>query len=348
MISCSGFFCTSPPALVLPTSGLVRIHWAIVLLAVIGAISITWYARTKDMNFLQPEGIDLSADRENTNIATGTASVQPTLSGDPESQPPLPEEADRPVEPKVTPITEDDLGDLDAAPGLKSYQDFARHHPADRLFELSSALRAKGHFQRALLAIERVVDTCESDAKLLTEAGLGIAALTPTLPRWNVDPSAEIPLNLILSLARPAPDSLKKTLVDLALTIRESSGDQLEIIPVVKSSETPGASPDGPVALWFSPIDNDEVTSSVITTRLTANPEQAYSVLALALFKAIRSSLGRTGYPPAIELEVDGPDLLKTQMTRLMWRDFAHSLTTATRGTPETEEGNDENFYEEN
>lgn len=321
---------------------MLRIHWAIVLLAVIGTISITWYLRTKNMDFLNPSGVDPSEDKENTNIATGGASVQPDIPEAPEPYPILPEDPPEPAEPEVTPITEADLGDLETAPGLDAYRDFAREHPADRLFQLSSALRSRGYFQRALLAFERVVDTAEPDSESLVEASLGIAALTLTLPRWNVDPETEIQLTLTLSIACPAPEFLKKNLLDLALTLRESSGDQLEIIPKILSKGDANAPTDGPVALWLSPSDDEEVTSSVITARLSNDPELAYPTLALAVFKAIRSSLVRAGYPRAIDLDLEGPNLLKTQITRLMWRDFALTLDPSpARRLIETEDLNE-------
>ena len=315
-----------------------RIHWSIVLLAVIGTISITFYLRTKDMNFLSPDGIDPSPHRENPKIATGAASMQPAIPTQPATPAKLPEPSEATEEPKITVITPADLGDLESSPGLAAYRAFARENPADRLFELSSTLRSRGHFQRALLAIERVVDTAPPDPDHLAEASLGIAALTATLPRWNVDPENETSLVLNLSLARPAPDPLKKTLVDLALTIRASSGDQLEIVPKINSNDDSEAPPKGPVALWLSHADDDTAASSVITARLSADPDLYYPDLALALFKAIRSSLARAGYPPAIDLDLGGPDLLKTQVTRLMWRDFARSLTPNEEGEKEAEE----------
>ena len=92
---------------------MLRIHRAIVLLAVIGTISITWYLRTKNMDFLNPSGVDPGEDKENTNIATGGASVQPDIPEAPEPDPILPKDPPEPAEPEVTPITEADLGDLE-------------------------------------------------------------------------------------------------------------------------------------------------------------------------------------------------------------------------------------------
>lgn len=303
-----------------------RIHWSLVLLAVIGTILITWHFRTKDMDFLTPEGVELPPTRDEAALATADPALQPaikkkTLPGDL-----IPKEEPEPDAPTLPAITAEDLGDLESGPGLEEYRNFALAKTPDQLFELSSTLRARGHFQRALLALERVVDTAASSPEALAEAGRGIAALTPTLPPWNIDPESEIALDLHLSLARPASQALEKALLALAVLIRESSGDQIKVRPQVASADNDEAPADSPVALWLSSTREEPVASSVITVRLPADPEALVPELSLGLFQAIRSHLTGLGFPEARPLELSGPELLQTQITRLMWRDFARSL----------------------
>jgi hypothetical protein len=309
---------------------MVRIHWAIVVLGVIGTVTITWYLRTKDMNFLKPKGNVASQKSETVSFAKDASAVQPEIKKNPETAIALPGEAKEPEKvPEVAPIEEEDLGDLEAAPGLDAYRDFARNNPGDRLFALSSTLRSRGHFQRALLAIERIVDTSEPDPELLTEASLGISALSKTLPRWNVDPKAEITLVLNLSMAHPAPEALKQSLVSLALLIRQSSGDQLEVIPKIQSKDNSEAPEDGPVALWLSSEGEEPTASPVITARLSHDSDRFFSDLSGVLFKAVRSGLEKAGFPPVIALDLEAPKLLETQITRLMWLEFGRSLVPA-------------------
>lgn len=308
----------------------VRIHWSLVLLAVIGTVSLTWHLRTKDMDFLTPSGAGLRPEDEMSRLVVALPSLQPELKK--EVTPPAPpaEDAGEPAEPEISEVEEADLGDLEAAPGLAEYRGFARTHTPDQLFELSSTLRARGHFQRSLLALERIIDTVkDAPPEALAEAGQGIAALIPTLPRWNVDPKAEIPLVLHLSLARPTSEPLQNALTELTRLIHESSGDQVQVTPVLDSAGNQSASPDNPVALWLSSTDDEPVSSAVTTLRLPAEPDFLVPELAQALFQAVRSHLVPHGFPDPPELDLNGPQLLQTQITRLMWRDFARTLTTS-------------------
>jgi len=302
----------------------VRIHWALVVLSVIGTILLTWHLRTKDMEFLKPAGVILPPEDNGSEIA----SLQPEIDDQPEISDDIipPESPNKIKEPEITKITESDLGDLEATPGLAEYREFASQNSPDRLFELSSTLRARGQFQRALLAIERVIDTSKADPESLSEAAKGIAALSPTLPRWSVDPTTEFSLNLHLGTARTPSESLKKTILDVALLIRESSGDQLDIIPIINSSDNPQAPENSPIALWLATSGDDPASSSVFTLRLSNDEAEFFPEISLAVFKAIRSHLTRLGYPPPIDLEESSRNLLSFRITRLMWREFARSL----------------------
>jgi hypothetical protein len=305
----------------------VRIHWSVVIIAVIGTILITWHLRTREMDFLTPKGVELSPrEDDEVGLVVSEPAVQPVIKEQSGllAQPLSPEGP--PVEPELPTIREEDLGDLEAGPGLGEYRDFARRHDPKHLFELSSTLRSRGHFQRALLALERVIDSSEASPEALQEAGQGIAALLPTLPRWNVDPQAEIPLHLHLSLARPASEALKSAVSDLTGLVRESSGDQLLVTPLIESAQDEGASPENPVALWLSSTDDDPASTAVATLRLPAEPEFLLPELSLALFQAIRSHLVPLGFPNTKDLDLSGPQLLRTQTTRLMWRDLAGTL----------------------
>ena len=137
------FFCASPSPLTLPLSGDVRIHWALVVLSVIGAILLTWHLRTKDMNFLEPAGVDLPPEDNGSEIAVLQPVIddQPKITGDIIPQ----ENPEKIKEPEILKITESDLGDLEASPGLDEYREFASKNSPDRLFELSSTLLSLIH-----------------------------------------------------------------------------------------------------------------------------------------------------------------------------------------------------------
>lgn len=305
-----------------------RIHWAFVVLAVIGTILLTWFLRTEDMDFLTPSGVAVTASDDSPDFVDPSVALQPEIKDQPNINGEIeqPEDPDKTSPPKIKEITRAELGDLAASPGLNAYRDFALSEEADRLFELSSTLRARGEFQRALLAFERIIDTNKADPKAQTEAAQGISALLKNLPSWNVDPNNEVILNLHLGTARKPSDLLKKALLEVALLIRKSSGDQLDIIPTINSSDNPDAPEDSPVALWLSTTSDEPASSAVITLRLSKDEADYLPEISLAVFKAIRSHMSQRGYPPIPKALEDGQDYLSQQITRLMWRDFAQSL----------------------
>lgn len=321
-----------------------RIHWAFVVLAVIGTILLTWYLRTKDMDFLTPSGAEITKSEEAPDFVDPSVALQPEIKDQPNinGEIGLPEAPDSINPPAIKEITDAELGDLGSSPGLTAYRDFARSEPADRLFELSSTLRARGEFQRALLAFERVIDTSDTDPKSRTEAAQGIAALLKNLPSWNVDPENEVVLNLHLGTARKPTDSLKKSLLEVAIVIRDASGDQLDIIPTINSSDNPEAPEDSPIALWLSTPGDEPASSAVITLRLSKDENDHLSEISLAVFKAIRSHLTQQGYPPVPETLEEKQDYLSRQVTRLMWRDFARSLYQQEKEAAKAEEKTDE------
>ena len=324
-----------------------RIHWAFVILAVIGTILLTWYLRTKDMDFLTPSGVAIAKSDDDPDFVDPEVALQPET----KDQPNINGDIEQPEDPdKISPleikeITQEELGDLASSPGLWAYQEFARSESSDRLFELSSTLRARGEFQRALLAFERVIDTSDADPKAQAEAALGISALSKNLPSWNVDPENEVALNLHLGTARKPSDALKRTLLDVAILIRKSSGDQLDIIPTINSSDNPEAPEDSPIALWLSTPGDKPASSAVITLRLSKEGTNYLAEISLAVFKAVRSHLTAEGYPAAPEKFDKNQNYLSDQITRLMWHDFAQSLykqqKEAAAAENETEESTD-------
>lgn len=278
------------------------------------------------MDFLKPAGVNLPPEDRGSEIAN----LQPEIDSQPEiSRDIIPATDQEEIEvPEIPKITESDLGDLDISPGLAEYRDFASQNSPERLFELSSTLRARGQFQRALLAIERVIDTCKAGPEALSEAAQGIAALSPTLPRWTVDPTSESSLKLHLGTTKSPSDPLKKAILDVALLIRESSGDQLDIIPTINSREDPDAPENNSIALWLTSTAEEPTSSAVITLRLSDNEAEFFPEISRAVFKAIRSHLTSLGYPDQLDSAEPGRDLLSFRITRLMWRDFARSLQT--------------------
>ncbi len=300
----------------------------------IGTILLTWHFRTQHLDFMVPRGVELSPEDYGENLAVGPIALQPVIEENPEVTEVLgnPEE---PEEDIVAEITDLELGDLEASPGLDTYRSFAESNDPDRLFELSSTLRARGQFQRALLAFERIIDTSKAESTTLDEAAKGIETLAPTLPSWNVDPTTEISLILHLGTAKGASDNLKSALLQVATLIRASSSDLLEITPKISTNRSNTAVEDSPISIWISTNEKDSPTTPVISLSPSADQDQAIDGISLAVFKTVRSQLNALGYPSPPSFQASGKDLLTTYITRLMWRDFAKSLYK--KADPETE-----------
>ncbi len=316
-----------------------RIHWAVVIFAVIGTILLTWHFRTHHLDFMIPKGVVPAPEDDGSDLALRTTLPQPSIEinlanngilGNPEAQ-----EASIMAE-----ITDLDLGDLNSSPGLDSYLKFGEDNTPARLFELSSTLRTRGQFQRALLALERIIDTTPSDADALDEAAKGITNLVPTLPSWNVDPTSEISLMLHFSSARPASEEMKEAVLQLATLIRQASSAQLEIIPKIISTRRQEAPEDSPIALWISTTGQKPFSSAVITTKTSQDVDVLVDELSLAVFQTIHAHLAKIGYPTPPALEASGRDLLMAYTTRLMWRDFARVLYKEQAAALEKEDSN--------
>lgn len=316
-----------------------RIHWSIVTITALFVILLTWHFRTREIDFMTPRITDLPPEDFANHLASGSNTPQPKIEGGPKPGDPVAVLEAPPEEPEIPEISKEDLGDLEASPGLDTYREFARQNDAARLFLLSSTLRTQGEFQRALLALERVIDsTTTVTPEELHEAGQGISALTPTLPRWNIDPGYEVRLILEVGIPRADDEDIKQAILEMATLIRSHSGDLLEIIPKISSPKGKVEIENPPVTLRFSSGGEHPASSATMTVTAGGGDDETTLLdrLSLAIFKSIRAHLAKRGYRPADPLpETPGTDLLTLRITRLMWSDFAKSLVEEPSNTAE-------------
>lgn len=286
---------------------------------------VTWHMLTKHMDFMTPTNAALPPEDFGDDLAVGAPVMQPKIVEGPKID--LPAQPVEPEEPIVSEISDEDLGDLESAPGLDEYRSFARNNPALRLLDLSSTLQARGDFQRALIALERVVDTSEKPSpEELSQATAGISSLAPTLPRWSVDPETETELTLLISGSKGASNTLKAAALDVATLIRKHSGDQLQIIPIVERLRGSSATTDTTsLAISFQREISKETTSTA-TLMMRGGGEDEGNDYIKAVFRSVRGHLAGLGYPFTEGFNIPAKDLLTQHITRLMWRDFAESL----------------------
>lgn len=275
---------------------------------------------------MTPHGIEIPLNTHDKSLHTGLTPIQPEIKDSSETS----EVLGNPLiseEEISTEITDLDLGDLKTSPGLAAYRGFAQENEPDRLFDLSSSLRARGQFQRALLAFERVIDSSNASPAILKEAAQGIRTLAPTLPNWSIDPTNEFSLTLQLGTSQPASPELKGALLEVATTIRKSSSDQIEITPKITTRKSPGEIPDQPITIWLSSTEEKAKQTPITNLRISSGLEEATDEISFAIFQTVRAELTSLSYPPAPTLQISGKDLLSNYITRLMWRDFARNLT---------------------
>ena len=297
----------------------------VVLIAVV-FVGLVWWLRTRTMNFMTPTGAtrplpefmtEPFEDPTDEGDLAGTVNPLP---------PPEPRVPDEPPPPPV------EFGDLEAAPGLAEYSEHASKG-AIYLIRLAGELESRGQFQRALLAWERVLDTCKPPTAERTQAENAIARIRPTLPRWNVDPEGEVELLLQLGTARGEEEVLEEAAQEVARTLRKDSDDTLRLTPRLTTSETRAEGGPSPIAIYFSGSGAaEENQSNLLSTNPPGNElEDLQRAMLATCYRLIRRSVAASGTlepPAALDEEADPAEEFLRKITRLHWQRFAEALAS--------------------
>lgn len=303
-----------------------RVPLFIVFLLSIAVVSATWWGGTKDHDFLAaPSAEKLSLARQEAAKIGGTPLPPndfPLLTNSQGSPTQKPIEPEAPKEPEIN------LGSLETAPGLEAYA-VESQQGADHLIRLATALEAKGSFQRALLAWERVVDLGKADAATQFKAIESIKRLRPTLPAWNIDPEGAIPLILHAGTGPATAPTLKPLLEEAARLIGEASNGVVSVTTeIVVGKKSVDASGPAPVAVWFSGPAKDSPSSEVLSFTLI-EPAGLRDQILRTVYKLVSAQLiKKTAYsaPLILQSTEDPVDSLTYRVTRLCWREMAAAL----------------------
>jgi hypothetical protein len=294
----------------------------------LATVAGVWWAGTHRKDFMIPRGTgnfalaDLSPGFE-AKIAPAPRAVVPVdLSPGERGSAGAPGSAERPFL---------ELGDFETSPGLSEYSEHASKG-VDYLVRLATELEARGEFQRALLAWERVLDSCEAKADERTTASSAVARIRPTLPRWNIDPVAAIPLVLQIGSTRPESQELQTVASRIERFLEIDSGDQIEVVARVTANPSKQAPADGPIAIALSgPGDATAGPSLVRSTVPEANDAATlYRALLAEAYLIVASHLTTLPQcvPPKAPAYPDDPERdFHFQVTRLHWNSFARSLS---------------------
>jgi hypothetical protein len=300
-----------------------------------------WWSETREMDFMAPKGgasalADFAPGLE-TPDAPGPRAVVPVNlpSGRPGTG--------APTSPHLG-ITLD-LGDLASSPSLSEYTEHA-HKGVSYLISLATELEARGEFQRALLCWERVLDSGSPTEEERTTATGAVTRIQPTLPRWNVDPMAEILLAVEIGSTRSESPAMAGAVLELQAFLRRDSGDQIKFVSQVAFGAKSRAPENGPIAISITSAP-DTAPDGYSLVRSTTPGDNTATTLYLSLLS--ECYLMVTNHLTALdELVPPGPPRhpenplrdFSEQITRLHWRAFAQSLVPAPSGTrphPEVE-----------
>ena len=237
-------------------------------------------------------------------------------------------QASKPPEPDASTEPEIKLGSLDTAPGLEAYA-VDSQQGADHLVKLATALEAKGAFQRALLAWERVIDLGKADAATRQAAVSAVKRLRPTLPTWNIDPEGAVPLVLHAGTGPATAPGLKPLLEEAARLLGQASDGVIAVTPdLAIGKKAVDATGPAPVAIWLSGPASDALSSEVFSFTVS-DPATLRDQLLRTLYTLVSSQLSsKTAYTPSLPLDpADEPvEALTTRITRLCWREMATGL----------------------
>lgn len=294
----------------------------VVILSALAVSAGVWWYGSRSMDFLTPPDEEtLAAIRQRVEASL----PQPDRPQDAISVPddPLAEEVQ---EEAVKPVI--DLGDLRSVPGLRAYKELAPKG-AEYLADLASILETEGEFQRALLVWERVLDQGGASPEKAERAAFALKRLRPTLPDWNVDPEAAIPVVIHVETAASQANALEEALGEVARTIeRASSGILVVAIEVAANPQSAAAESPAPVAMRLAGVGDAAASTEVLSFRVRS-PEQLAEQAGGRVFQLLCNYLERAPglEPPAPLAEGESAaEAMEFRVTRLSWQDFGAAL----------------------
>ena len=318
-----------------------RVPIPIVLLLGVAAVAIPWWQGTKDVDFVTAPS---EKHLERIRYATSRAF--------PKREQPAPEDARKEAKAFQSPIKAAPVihpGNPQAPAMIDAYREHAEEGAA-AFVELAAHLEEQSGNPRALLAWERVIDSCQADEAQLTAAYSGIQRLRPLVAPWNIDPVAAIPLTLEASVGKEeAAGELEEDLGRCAEILnRKSSGliqfsPRLERPATKEKKQTKVEKNEGPadaeaaeplVSLQILADGESAASTGLIEFPLPADPDQARSALLSAAYKLVGSQIAAATVltpPRSISAGEDPLAALGTRVTRLSWQEFGKSLVPADR-----------------
>jgi hypothetical protein len=317
-----------------------RVPIPLVILLSLGAIGLPWWLGTRHMDFLKPPG-DFQLARIRADIAGSFPKRAPVV---PRSSQPDPADA---VQSPIKPPPAIDPGDALAPAPLDAYRSHADRGAA-AFIELAALLEEQSGHARALLAWERVLDSCRAEPPQIAAALAGIQRLRPLVAPWNIDPQAARPLVLEATIhSGSPPDGWQDRLGECAEELGRHSAGLLRGEARVVSAPAPdrqrtgrrtrrdAAASAGPAMLQLRILGEGEQAASTPRIDFVPNPDPKIlrRQIRAAVYTLVASQLAATtDFPPPEPLgDRESPAAaLATRITRLEWSEFGKSLQAPT------------------
>lgn len=290
---------------------------------------VVWFSGVRKYDFMIPRTIPAGELRPDF-----ASPVELEIGRVPEEETGSPPKVDAPAMPEI------DSGDFQTAPGLDEYIASAELG-APALLNLAQKLQSAGQVQRAVLAYERILDSTPLGGSASIEAEVALAHLKATLPLWNSDPAASVPLEIHFDTARD-PESLKGAITTLTELITVGSGNQCKPSFQIRLSSAPSqALPSLPLAIWLTvPNEDPDKPSLAVVTLAPKSDEDLNSRLTHGLYRLLSRrivSVGQlTHLPPLLQGE-DPEHAIVNKVTRLAWQQILATPFQSLEAGPPTE-----------
>ena len=305
-----------------------RLPLFIVLPLIILVTILTWIIGTRSYDFLTPPSDEQLYALKQSLVAEEEAFQSVAELPKTEEVPEIPETPQVFDKPEPAPQFRLDLGPVQITPGLSEYT-AAASQGAEYMMNLAKALEEQGYTERALLALERLLDSTAAPPGVHREAAENIRRLLPEVPLWTVDPSEvrQITLKAGTTLADPAP--LQAAMEEVASLLTRSSSGILSVTPELSISPPPSGDRILPIAMWLG-LPGEEVSTTILTFTLDElSPEIIRQKVLETSYSLIQDELAATGlFRPLANLprDADITEALRFKITRLEWRELAESL----------------------
>lgn len=295
-----------------------RISLPLCIASALAVLLLSWWLCTRSRDFMEAP---TAAELQRIRVAAAQAIPAPqgmrnALSGKPEDQ--------------STPIPVILPESLKKAPRLDDYLEEARHG-ADYLIEMASLLEAGGHPERALACWERVLDSCITSPDQARRAASSILKLKRGDALNDVTHPTPVEILIHCGSGPTAAQLLEPILMELSKHLERASLGVLEVgVKISAGTDDLIDNGQSPAALWISGTADDAPSTDVASIIVPVEPGLALSKpVELEIYRTIRRHLNQMDdfQPlPKISGQYSPDKLLESQITRMVWMEFAKSL----------------------